>query len=69
MIIINKKRIIFIMSSVVFSVISFSLFFNIKSKETVQTVALPISNKVVILDAGHGTPDERGREFKWNNRK
>ena len=32
---------------------------NIDSKEkTVETVATPVSNKVVIVDAGHGTPDE-----------
>ena len=31
-------------------------FFHLKS---VETVALPVSNKVVILDAGHGFPDER----------
>lgn len=26
--------------------------------DTVQVTALPVSGKVVILDAGHGTPDE-----------
>ena len=28
--------------------------------DAVQVTSLPISGKVVILDAGHGTPDERG---------
>ena len=32
------------------------LFF--KSDKTVQTVSLPVSNKVIVLDAGHGKPDE-----------
>ena len=27
--------------------------------ETVETVALPVSNKVIVIDAGHGSPDER----------
>lgn len=27
--------------------------------EAVQVTTLPVSGKVVILDAGHGTPDER----------
>ena len=27
--------------------------------ETVQTVALPVNNKTIVLDAGHGIPDER----------
>ena len=36
---------------------------NINDKEkTVQTVATPVSNRVVIVDAGHGTPDERSRK-------
>lgn len=36
--------------------------------EAVQVTTLPVSGKVVILDAGHGTPDERGREQEWNYR-
>lgn len=28
------------------------------SGKTVETVATPVSNKVIIVDAGHGTPDE-----------
>ena len=32
---------------------------NINKKEkTAEAVATPVSNKVVIVDAGHGTPDE-----------
>ena len=31
-------------------------------EKTVQTVATPVSNKVVIVDAGYGTPDERSRK-------
>ena len=27
--------------------------------EAVQVTSLPVSGKTVILDAGHGTPDER----------
>ena len=27
--------------------------------DAVQVATLPVSEKVVILDAGHGTPDER----------
>lgn len=25
----------------------------------VETVALPVNNKIIVLDAGHGVPDER----------
>lgn len=27
--------------------------------EFVPVMALPVSNKVIVIDAGHGTPDER----------
>lgn len=30
--------------------------------EAVQVTSLPVSGKTVILDAGHGTPDERCRK-------
>ena len=31
-------------------------------KKTVQTVTLPVTNKVIVIDAGHGVPDERCRK-------
>ena len=56
MIIINKKRIILILLVLFISVISFSLK---KGDEKVVSVSsLPVTNKVIILDAGHGLPDE-----------
>ena len=30
--------------------------------EAIQVTTLPVSGKIVILDAGHGTPDERCRK-------
>lgn len=59
MIILNKKRFMFIFSSLIISLFTFSIFYN-KSTITLETVALPVSNKVIVLDAGHGNPDERG---------
>ena len=55
MIILNRKKIVFILSCMIISV----LFFNLTTREpqTVPTSSLPISNHVVILDAGHGLPD------------
>lgn len=39
-----------------------SLFFansmNSSKNEIVETMTLPVSNKIIVLDAGHGTPDE-----------
>lgn len=50
MIVINKKRLILIVSAVIISVgVCFSS--NTYKGETVQTVGLPVSNKVIVLDA------------------
>lgn len=50
MIIVNKKRIVAILSMIFVSLLVFT--FNVaKKEETVSTVALPVSNKVIVLDA------------------
>ena len=56
MIVINKKRITFIFFMLFLSIIS--AFVNNKKVNIVPTSSLPITNKVIILDAGHGKPDE-----------
>lgn len=43
----------------VFMVATISLNTKEKNKEYMNTVSLPVSNKVVVVDAGHGIPDER----------
>ena len=58
MILIQKKRIIFVLSMVFISV--FVYFFSLNTDQTIETVSLPVTNKVVVIDAGHGLPDERG---------
>ena len=54
MIIISKKRII-LLSSIIFVILfTCSLSINVKDKnivDTTQTVALPVTNKVVVIDA------------------
>lgn len=61
MLILTKKRIILMLCMVFVSLYAFS--FKIANNEpyqnekTAQTVATPVSNKVVIVDAGHGSPD------------
>lgn len=46
----------------IFIFISFSIYgiINIvkKNEKTLETNALPVTNKVIIIDAGHGKPDE-----------
>lgn len=58
MIVLHRKRlttVAFLILVVVFS----SLLAVNKSSKTVETVSLPVSNKVIVIDAGHGVPDER----------
>lgn len=68
MIILNKKRIGIILSCLFISLFAFS--FQIANKEneknttnivnnTIATTSTPVSGKTVVLDAGHGVPDER----------
>ena len=56
MFIINKKRIYFILLTILISLVSFSV--SSKVENTVQTVSLPVNNKTIVLDAGHGYPDQ-----------
>ena len=55
MLILNKKRIIYMISIIMISFCAFSL--KDSSEESVLASALPVSNHVIILDAGHGSPD------------
>ena len=68
MLFINKKRIIFILIILFVSIISFST--NRNTENIIQTVSLPISDKTIVLDAGHGYPDmgaENGKGITESN--
>ena len=64
MIVISKKRIVYLVSILCVSLFIFSIAFQ-STEKTVETVAMPVTNKVIVIDAGHGKPDEgaesRGR--------
>ena len=57
-----KKKLITMMCMIFISLYAFSFkianhnFINVE--KTAQTVALPATNKVIVVDAGHGSPDE-----------
>ena len=60
MIVLSKKRLLLITSMVLVSLFVF-VFQTVRidnNNSTVPTVALSVSNKVIVLDAGHGIPDE-----------
>ena len=62
MLILKRKRIIVMMCMIFISLYAFSFKIAnediILNKKTVQTVSTPVTDRVVIVDAGHGTPDE-----------
>lgn len=53
----NKKRMVIITMCLVMTFFMASIS---TRNKTIETVALPVENKVIILDAGHGYPDLRG---------
>jgi len=69
--VLNKKRILLTIFGIVLSICVVGAGFlngqghpgnqplQAAKQDTVAVVALPVSNKVIILDAGHGLPDGR----------
>lgn len=61
MFVIHRKRISLILICLLLGIFAYS-YENTKinlDEEIKQTTAMPISGKVIVLDAGHGVPDER----------
>ena len=60
MYIISKKRIQIMLSAILVGVLAFGIQISNKEKQalTVETTSTPTSNKTIVIDAGHGTPDE-----------
>ena len=56
MIVLNKKRIRIMVLAAFILVFGFAFISD--KKETVPTVSLPVSGKTIVIDAGHGKPDE-----------
>lgn len=63
MIILDKKKIVKILSVVMIFIFAYIITgYNVNNTKnqlkTIETVALPVNNKVIVIDAGHGVPDE-----------
>lgn len=73
MVIISQKRIKIILSCILISLFVFSMHIAKKENEldtnnkTSEVTATPVSGKTVILDAGHGLPDERNSLLTLKN--
>lgn len=65
MIVMNKKRIKIIVTCIFISVLAFSFKIGTvnqnkqNTEKIIPTTSTPVSGKTVVLDAGHGIPDER----------
>ena len=58
MVILNRKRISLMLIVIIVGVFTFEYQLAKTERETMRVTATPVSSKVVIVDAGHGTPDE-----------
>ena len=60
MVIFSKKRKNILISMLCVSIVICNILVNSNriKENTLQTVAVPVSNKTIIVDAGHGLPDE-----------
>lgn len=52
----SKKKLYIIIICLLLFIIFFVI---LKKQNIIETVALPVENKVIIIDAGHGLPDNR----------
>lgn len=70
MIVINKKRISIIVTCLLLGIFAYSYEgtkINL-DQEIQETTSTPVSGKVIVVDAGHGVPDERGKMLKLKAR-
>ena len=65
MYVIRKKQILFMFCCIFVSMFVYVTGDSLKKDlNTTQVVALPVSNKVIVVDAGHGVPDEGAESSK-----
>lgn len=57
MIVLNRKKLLLITSCIFVGIFTF-LVTTTNLESAVPTVSLPVSGKVIVVDAGHGVPDE-----------
>ena len=57
MIVLKRKKVRLMIMTVFVFALGIAIFND--KKESVPTVSLPVSGKTIVIDAGHGKPDER----------
>lgn len=55
MIVLNRKRIVLVLSSVFLSILVFMFSFEngVGKNDYISTVSLPVSGKTIVIDSGH----------------
>lgn len=66
MIILNRKKISLVI--LITFILVFGFAFISDKNENVPTVSLPVSGKTIVIDAGHGKPDEGDKMLKLKNK-
>lgn len=59
MLVLNRKRISIVILCIMVSIFSFMIATTDKEESSIPTTATPVSGKTIVIDAGHGVPDER----------
>ena len=70
MIVLNKERLVLVVSCIFLSIFVFMLTSTNENGQNdyISTVSLPVSGKTVVIDAGHGIPDEGAESSSRNDR-
>ena len=58
MLVLNRKRLSLIVGCIFVGIFAFMFTAQKAKEEIAPTVSLPVSGKTVVVDAGHGIPDE-----------
>ena len=72
MVVLNGRKILFVLGIITMFVFTYVVTIanankiSKNSNQSIATVALPVDSKVIIIDAGHGVPDE-GAESSTRN--
>lgn len=59
MLVLNRKRLSLIVGCLFVAVFTFMFTRGAQNEQVAPTVSLPVSGKTIVVDAGHGVPDER----------
>lgn len=58
MVVLNKRQVLVIITLIVLIIIFFSIIIGKTKNKYISVVSLPVTEKTIILDAGHGLPDQ-----------